>query len=226
MSLLEISDLRKSFRAREGETQTVLDVPSFSLKTGQQRALRGASGTGKTTLLNCIAGILSPTSGIVRLDGHDLATASESQRDALRARCIGYIFQTFNLLQGYSCMENVLLGMSFGRGPDTDAARGLLDRVGLSHRLHHRPGQLSVGQQQRVAVARALANQPLLVLADEPTGNLDPRNAREALQLIREVCEETNAALLIVSHDPLVLDQFDDCQDLAELNRAAQEVAV
>ena len=225
MPLLEISDLKKSFRTPEGKMQTVLDVPAFSLETGQQRVLRGASGTGKPTLLNCIAGILSPTSGIVRLDGHDLATASEPQRDALRARCIGYIFQTFNLLQGYTCMENVLLGMSFGRGPDTDAARGLLDRVGLSHRLHHRPGQLSVGQQQRVAVARALANQPLLVLADEPTGNLDPRNAREALQLIREVCEETSAALLIVSHDLIVLDQFDDCQDLAELNHAAHEVA-
>tara|TARA_B110000438_G_scaffold207170_1_gene198942 strand:- start:314 stop:994 length:681 start_codon:yes stop_codon:yes gene_type:complete len=226
MSLLEISDLRKSFRTPGGETQGVLDIPSFSLERGQQLALRGASGTGKTTLLNCIAGILSPTSGIVRLDGHDLAIASEPQRDALRARCIGYIFQTFNLLQGYTCMENVLLGMSFGRGPDTDAARGLLDRVGLNHRLHHRPGQLSVGQQQRVAVARALANQPLLVLADEPTGNLDPQNAREALQLIREVCEESAAALLIVSHDPMVLDQFDDCQDLAELNHAAQEVTV
>ncbi|MBC8326120.1 MAG: ABC transporter ATP-binding protein [Verrucomicrobia subdivision 3 bacterium] len=226
MPLLEISDLNKCYRTPEGETQTVLDVPTFSLKTGQQIALRGVSGTGKTTLLNCIAGILSPTSGTVRLDGRDMAAASEPHRDALRARCIGYIFQTFNLLQGYTCMENVLLGMSFGRGPDTDAARGLLDRVGLSHRLHHRPGQLSVGQQQRVAVARALANQPLLVLADEPTGNLDPHNAREALQLIREVCEESSAALLIVSHDPLVLEQFEDSQDLAKLNRAAQEVAV
>ena len=97
MPLLEISDLKKSFRTPEGKMQTVLDVPAFSLETGQQRVLRGASGTGKTTLLNCIAGILSPTSGIVRLDGHDLATASEPQRDALRARCIGYIFQTFNL---------------------------------------------------------------------------------------------------------------------------------
>ena len=145
--------------------------------------------------------------------------------DALRAQSLGYIFQTFNLLQGYTCMENVMLGMSFGRGPDIDAARGLLDRVGLGHRLHHRPGQLSVGQQQRVAVARALANQPLLVLADEPTGNLDPKNSREALQLIREVCEESSAALLIVSHDQSVLDQFDDCRDLAEINRAAQEVA-
>jgi len=225
MPLLEIRDLKKSFRTPEGETQPVLDVPAFSLETGQQIALRGASGTGKTTFLNCIAGILRPTSGDVCLNGQDMAAASESRRDALRAQSLGYIFQTFNLLQGYTCMENVMLGMSFGRGPDIDAARGLLDRVGLGHRLHHRPGQLSVGQQQRVAVARALANQPLLVLADEPTGNLDPKNSREALQLIREVCEESSAALLIVSHDQSVLDQFDDCRDLAEINRAAQEVA-
>ena len=225
MPLLEIRDLKKSFRTPEGETQPVLDVPAFSLETGQQIALRGASGTGKTTFLNCIAGILRPTSGDLRLNGQDMAAASESRRDALRAQSLGYIFQTFNLLQGYTCMENVMLGMSFGRGPDIDAARGLLDRVGLGHRLHHRPGQLSVGQQQRVAVARALANQPLLVLADEPTGNLDPKNSREALQLIREVCEESSAALLIVSHDQSVLDQFDDCRDLAEINRAAQEVA-
>jgi len=225
MPLLEIRDLKKSFRTPEGETQPVLDVPAFSLETGQQIALRGASGTGKTTFLNCIAGILRPTSGDLRLNGQDMAAASESRRDALRAQSLGYIFQTLNLLQGYTCMENVMLGMSFGRGPDIDAARGLLDRVGLGHRLHHRPGQLSVGQQQRVAVARALANQPLLVLADEPTGNLDPKNSREALQLIREVCEESSAALLIVSHDQSVLDQFDDCRDLAEINRAAQEVA-
>ncbi len=225
MPLLEISDLTKIYRTPEGETQTVLDVPSFELETGQQLALRGASGTGKTTFLNCIAGILKPTGGAVCLNGQDMAAANEPRRDALRAQCLGYIFQTFNLLQGYTCLENVLLGMSFGRGPDVDAARGLLDRVGLNHRMHHRPGQLSVGQQQRVAVARALANQPLLVLADEPTGNLDPKNAREALQLIREVCEESSAALLIVSHDQMVLDQFDDCRDLAEINRAAQEVA-
>ena len=219
MSLLEISDLRKSFRTPEGETQGVLDIPSFSLERGQQLALRGASGTGKTTLLNCIAGILSPTSGIVRLDGHDLAIASEPQRDALRARCIGYIFQTFNLLQGYTCMENVLLGMSFGRGPDTDAARGLLDRVGLNHRLHHRPGQLSVGQQQRVAVARALANQPLLVLADEPTGNLDPKNKDRILDQLFQQVESAEATLVMVTHDHALLDRFDRVIDFTKFQK-------
>ena len=118
-----------------------------------------------------------------------------------------------------------MLGMSFGKGVDHDYVRHLLSRVGLSDRLNYRPSQLSVGQQQRVAVARALANRPKLVLADEPTGNLDPKNAREAMKLIREICGENGAALLLVSHDQTVLDQFDHCSDLAEINRAMQEVS-
>ena len=225
MPLLEIRNLKKIYRTPEGETLTVLDVPEFALEERQQLVLRGASGTGKTTFLNCIAGILRPDNGSVRLNGIDMAAASEGRRDQLRAQTIGYIFQTFNLLQGYTCLENVLLGMSFGRGADRVFARELLERVGLGDRLDYRPGQLSVGQQQRVAVARALANQPRLVLADEPTGNLDPRNAREAIKLIREICRESGAALLIGSHDQMVLEQFDDCQDLAKINRAMQEMA-
>jgi ABC-type lipoprotein export system ATPase subunit len=225
MPLLEIRNLKKIYRTPEGETLTVLDVAEFALEVEQQLALRGASGTGKTTFLNCIAGILRPDDGCVRLNGIDMAAASEGRRDQLRAQTIGYIFQTFNLLQGYTCLENVLLGMSFGRGADRAFARELLKRVGLGDRLDYRPAQLSVGQQQRVAVARALANKPKLVLADEPTGNLDPKNAREAIKLIREICRETGAALLIVSHDQSVLEQFDDCADLAEINRVMQEMA-
>ena len=225
MPLLAIENLRKTYRTPDGETQVVLDVPGFVLEERQQLALRGTSGTGKTTLLNCIAGILSPNSGRITLAGHNLGELSESQRDRLRAENIGYIFQTFNLLQGYTCRENVLLGMSFGTGVDHAYVRHLLNRVGLGDRLDYRPSQLSVGQQQRVAVARALANRPKLVLADEPTGNLDPKNAREAMKLIREICRENDAALLLVSHDRTVLDQFDDCSDLAEINRAMQEVA-
>ncbi len=224
MPLLEIRNLKKIYRTPEGETLTVLDVSEFVLEERQQLALRGASGTGKTTFLNCIAGILRPDNGSVRLNGIDMAAASEGRRDQLRAQTIGYIFQTFNLLQGYSCLENVLLGMSFGRGADRAFARELLDRVGLGDRLDYRPAQLSVGQQQRVAVARALANRPKLALADEPTGNLDPKNAREAIKLIREICRETGSALLIVSHDQGVLEQFDDCADLAEINLAMQEM--
>ena len=115
--------------------------------------------------------------------------------------------------------------MSFSGPANTQQATALLNRVGLADRMDYRPVELSVGQQQRVAVARALANRPNLVLADEPTGNLDPKNAQEALQLIREVCRENTAALLLVSHDQVVLDQFEDCHDLAEINKAAKEVA-
>lgn len=198
----------------------VVRAATCSVDSGGFLAIVGASGSGKTTLLHIIAGILTPDSGRVLIDGADITSMGEARRDALRAERIGYVFQTFNLLQGYSALENVLLGMMFGRGADAKAAAALLERVGLGHRLSYRPRQLSVGQQQRVAVARALANHPRLVLADEPTGNLDSRHGAEALTLIRDVCREQGAALLLVSHDPAVLSQFDRVDDLAVLNRA------
>lgn len=221
--VVEVENLVKRFRSPEGETQTVIDVPSFSLEEGKQLALCGGSGTGKTTFLNLIAGILKPDSGRVTVCGKEMSILGEADRDRLRAASIGYIFQTFNLLQGFSCLENVLLGMAFSGKSDTDQATKILDRVGLGHRLHHSPGQLSTGQQQRVAVARALVNRPKLVLADEPTGNLDPENAKQSLALIRETCAETGAALLLVSHDQMVLDQFEAKSDLAQLNSAAKK---
>jgi putative ABC transport system ATP-binding protein len=220
--ILEITELRKSFTAPDGSVHEVIRVPSFSLGAGQQMALSGTSGTGKTTFLHLIAGILGADSGRIRLDGQEMTALGEAQRDRLRAHSIGYIFQTFTLLQGFTALENVVLGMSFGPGADTSHARELLLRVGLGDRLNHRPRQLSTGQQQRVAVARALANRPKLVLADEPTGNLDAANAREALKLIRETCSELGAALLIVSHDPSVLAAFEHVRSLAELNLAAR----
>ena len=222
--LLQITGLRKSFVTPEGGRRVIVDVPAFALHAGQQLAVRGESGSGKTTFLHLIAGILSADAGAIDLAGHDLAKLGEPARDRLRAENIGYIFQTFNLLQGYSCLENVLLGMAFGGGMDPARGRAMLERVGLGHRLAHRPRQLSTGQQQRVAVARALTNRPKLVLADEPTGNLDHHNAREALALIRETCRESGAALLLVSHDPAVLAAFEEVRDFAELNRAQQEV--
>jgi ABC-type lipoprotein export system ATPase subunit len=220
MPLLEISHLIKTY-GRPGATdrRRVVDVTSFSLMPGEQLALRGESGSGKTTFLNLIAGILAADSGRILLGGRDVVTLGEARRDRLRAETIGYIFQTFNLLQGHTVLENVLLGMAFGAGVNRARAVTLLGRVGLSDKLDHRPHQLSTGQQQRVAVARALANQPKLVLADEPTGNLDRRNAREALSLIRDVCEESGAALLLVSHDERVLASFAKMQDFMAINR-------
>jgi putative ABC transport system ATP-binding protein len=221
MPLLEISQLKKSFAAPDGSRHSVVDVQSFILAEKTQVALEGESGSGKTTLLNLIAGILKPDSGTIRIAGREMSALSEPQRDRLRATTIGYIFQTFNLLQGYTCLENVLLGMSFGPGADRAFARELLERVGLGSRLKHYPRQLSTGQQQRVAVARAMANRPRLVLADEPTGNLDHKNATEALSLIRSACQENGAALLLVSHDRGVLKQFETVQSLDQINQAS-----
>jgi ABC-type lipoprotein export system ATPase subunit len=223
MSLLAIQSLQKSFVLPEGGRKLIVDVPAFALAAGQQLALRGESGSGKTTFLHLIAGILAADAGSIQLGAEDMAKLGEPARDRLRARTIGYVFQTFNLLQGYSCLENVLLGMSFGPGADRARATAILQRVGLGDRLHHYPRQLSTGQQQRVAVARAMANQPRLVLADEPTGNLDRRNATEALALIRETCRETGAALLLVTHDPAVLGAFEEVSDFRGLNRAAED---
>ena len=218
--MLGVTDLKKSFASPEGERVTIVDVAAFNLAAGEQLALRGESGSGKTTFLNLIAGILAADSGRVAIDGAEMTALAESRRDRLRAEKLGYIFQTFNLLQGYTVLENVVLGMSFGpRGADRAHAREMLERVGLGHRLDHFPRQLSTGQQQRVAVARALANRPKLVLADEPTGNLDRKHAREALALIREVCREQHAALLLVSHDEEVLGAFERRKDFADINR-------
>jgi putative ABC transport system ATP-binding protein len=221
--LLEIGGLKKSFVSPDGGLKAIVDVPAFTLAAGQQLALRGESGSGKTTFLHLIAGILAADLGTIRLGGRDMAAMSEPARDRLRAESIGYIFQTFNLLQGYTCLENVLLGMAFGTGMDRAHASAMLERVNLGQRLHHYPRQLSTGQQQRAAVARALANRPKLVLADEPTGNLDHKNAGEALELIRTTCRESGAALLLVSHDPSVLGAFEDVRDFATINRALQE---
>lgn len=224
MMLLEISQLKKSFVAPDGAVHCVVQVPQFILAEREQAALQGESGCGKTTFLHLIAGILKPDGGAIKIAGQEMSALREAARDRLRATTIGYIFQVFNLLQGYTCVENVLLGMSFGPGMDRGLAEALLKRVGLGHRLHHYPRQLSTGQQQRVAVARALANRPKLVLADEPTGNLDHKNARESLQLIREGCRENGAALLLVSHDREVLAQFENVREFAAINQAALEV--
>ena len=223
MSLLNIKALRKSFTTPEGARAEIVRIESFMLAAKSECALRGESGSGKTTFLNLIAGILQADSGSVQIDGAELTGLSEARRDRFRATTMGYIFQSFNLLQGFTCLENVLLGMSFGPGADRAVARGLLERVGLGHRLDYYPRQLSTGQQQRVSVARALANQPRLVLADEPTGNLDVKNAAESLELIRATCREQGAALLLVSHDPKVLANFGAVQDFSTLNRPVSD---
>jgi putative ABC transport system ATP-binding protein len=223
MALLEINNLKKSYVSPAGERASIIDVPHFEMNAGAQLGLRGSSGSGKTTFLNLIAGILQADGGEIVLAEQKITALSEPERDRARAAHLGYVFQTFNLLQGLSALENVMLGMKFANRVDAVFAKHLLERVGLADRLAYRPAQLSVGQQQRVAVARALANRPRLVLADEPTGNLDRRHARASLQLMRDICRENQAALLLVSHDAEALGQFEEVRDFAQINRAAND---
>lgn len=208
---LRIEGLQKGFASPEGGRVPVVDLPELTLEREAALAVEGESGSGKTTLLHLIAGILPADAGRIEIGGHLMTGLGEAARDRLRARTLGYLFQTFNLLAGLTAYENVLLGMSFrpraGLAP-REAARRALERVGLWDRRHHRPEQLSVGQQQRVAIARALAGQPLLVLADEPTSNLDAARGAQCMDLLEEFCAETRSALLVVTHDPAVATRF------------------
>ena len=218
--MLHLKDIRKTFRQPDGSELPILDILEFRVGAGEQMVMIGRSGCGKTTLLHVIAGISRPDSGKVRIDDWDITLMPESECDRFRAERIGYVFQTFNLLAGFSALENVLLSMRFARGrPDRDRAKHLLDRVGLSHRMTHRPAQLSVGEQQRVAVARALANKPQLLLADEPTANVDAGHQQQVLDLIRETCREEDVALILVTHANEVAEQFPRMDRLEEINQ-------
>jgi ABC-type lipoprotein export system ATPase subunit len=222
--MLHLKDVRKSFLLPDGSPLPILDVPEFHVAAGEQMVLVGHSGCGKTTLLHIIAGITRPDSGKVRIDDWEITLMSEAERDRFRAQRIGYVFQTFNLLRGFTALENVLLSMRFtGRRPDRSRAKQLLGRVGLGHRMTHKPSMLSVGEQQRVAVARALANKPKLLLADEPTANIDSAHQQQVLDLLSETCREENVALVLVTHTPEVARQYDRVERLESFNQVGKE---
>ena len=218
MSLLEVNRLEKSFLSPEGENFKVVSVDSFLLNHSEFCGMMGESGSGKTTFLHLLAGILTPDKGSIKLDGQDLTKLNVVKRDYFRTSSIGYIFQSFNLLQGLTCLENLKLPMYFSSKFDEEYAEELLVRVGLEDRISYRPSQLSIGQQQRVALARALVSKPKLVLADEPTGNLDAKNATKAIDLLCELCKETKTALLAVSHDERVIANFDQKINFQDIN--------
>jgi putative ABC transport system ATP-binding protein len=219
--LLAIRGLKKSYREPEGALLPILDIPEFDMEQGEQVVLRGESGGGKTTLLHVISGIVSADSGSIQLEGVELQGFSEAKRDRIRASKMGYVFQTFNLLPAFTALENVRLAMSFARKAiDSHRAKDLLARVGLEDRMNYLPSQLSVGQQQRVSVARALVNRPKLLLADEPTANVDPANQDRIIELIQSTCQEENVALLLVTHSDEVSRRFGRIEQLGELNRA------
>jgi putative ABC transport system ATP-binding protein len=181
---------------------TILDAVSFEIAAGEAVAILGASGSGKTTLLGLLAGLDLPSSGQVLIDGTDLAMLDEDGRAALRRRMLGFVFQSFQLLPALTALENVMLPMELaGSSTARESALALLIRVGLAERLDHYPRQLSGGEQQRVAIARAFAGPPRLLLADEPTGNLDSATGEEIVNLMFDLNRERDTTLLLVTHD-------------------------
>ncbi|MEQ8822515.1 MAG: ABC transporter ATP-binding protein [Sumerlaeia bacterium] len=201
---IEIDGLSISL-GRSGSDQVVFHLPELRIARGERFALTGPSGCGKSTLLNAISGLVAPDTGTLKVAGTDVSRLSKAQLDAFRGATIGFVFQSFNLLDSFSALENVLIGMRFGRSVKKadrrERARSLLDEVGLSHRVHAKPATMSVGERQRIAIARALANRPRVLLADEPTGSLDPQTGQEIFALIQEVCEIEGCTLLFVTHD-------------------------
>ena len=224
--MLKLTDVRKSYSEPDGSKLPILDIPSYELAKGEQAVLVGQSGGGKTTLLHVISGISRADQGKIEIAGLDIVKLPEAGCDRFRAEKIGYVFQTFNLMPGFTALENVMLGMTFSRGRKSSKwAKELLARVGLEHRMTHQPHQLSVGEQQRVAVARSLANHPALLLADEPTANVDPANQQSIVDLIRETCREEQVSLLMVTHAMEVSSQFDRVDQLSEINSVAKTIA-
>jgi putative ABC transport system ATP-binding protein len=210
---ISLSGVRKSFHGTP-----VLSIDRLEIPKGAQWIITGSSGSGKTTFLNLVSGILSPDAGTITIAGTEITRLPEAARDRFRAEKIGVVFQTFNLLQGFTARENVLLGMLFAGRVDEARADALLERVGLKDKRDRTPEALSVGQQQRVAIARALANRPEILLADEPTGNLDPKTGESIIALLKEVCGENGTTLLCVTHQPQVMQSFKDVTDLSCLS--------
>ncbi len=202
--MIELRGVTKSVPSGAG-TLTILHPLDLSIPRGTVAAITGPSGSGKSTLLGLIAGLDAPSSGSILIDGIDITTLDEDSLARLRGEKIGFVFQFFHLVPSLTALENILVPMEIaGRRDARRRAQVLLDEVGLHDRGHHYPSQLSGGEQQRIAIARALANDPPLILADEPTGNLDSKNGQHILDLLLQAGRARSATLVIVTHDPLV----------------------
>jgi putative ABC transport system ATP-binding protein len=200
--MLTVSNLTKEYRSGSGALAVLRDV-SFSVAAGDMLAIVGPSGSGKTTLLGLLAGLDTPTTGSVLLDGINLGTLSEDARAQLRGDRVGFVFQSFQLVQTLTALENVQVPLELrGVRDSTARATDLLQRVGLGARLHHFPTQLSGGEQQRVAIARAFVNRPRVLFADEPTGNLDGATGARIVELLEQLNREDGTTIVLVTHDP------------------------
>lgn len=211
--LLECKKVSKFYTEGENQTQVLKEV-SFSMQQGELAAIVGSSGSGKSTLLHTLGGLDQPSSGEVFIKGQSLQQASANQLASLRNRHLGFVYQFHHLMADFNALENVMMPMLIGRQNKTEAkdrAEAMLHEVGLSHRLKHRPSALSGGERQRVAIARALVNRPDLVLADEPTGNLDHKTTESIFELIQKLNQEQNIAFLLVTHDMSLAQKLSRC---------------
>lgn len=207
MALIELRDVRRVYDLGEVEVHALRSV-TLNIEKGEYVALIGPSGSGKSTLMNTLGCLDRPTHGSYLLDGVEIVDMNRDQRARIRNRQLGFVFQNFNLLNRTSAMENVELPLMYSPGITSrqrhERAKDLLTKVGLGDRLYHHSSQLSGGQQQRVAIARALVNQPSILMGDEPTGNLDSKTSREVIALFRQLNEEHQLTVILVTHDPAV----------------------
>ena len=205
----------------EAELVLLHDI-NLSILSGEAVAIVGASGSGKSTLLGLLAGLDNPTSGRVSLDNHELFSLTEDQRAKLRLNLVGFVFQSFHLLENMTALENVMLPLELSGDDDArQTAIGILERVGLAERLHHYPKQLSGGEQQRVAIARAFVAKPKILFADEPTGNLDPENTGRVLDIVFDYVQSNGSTLVGVTHERHLLDRFDRVVDFADFRKVS-----
>ncbi len=216
MEIVEVQDLCKTYGMGEAKVEALKHV-SFTLQKGEFAAVIGESGSGKSTLLNCIGALDEPTGGQIMIDGRNLFAMREEERTIFRRRNIGFIFQSFHLIPELNVEQNIIFPLLLDyKKPDPRQVEEVLEVLGLQERRRHSPGQLSGGQQQRVAIGRALITKPKLILADEPTGNLDRKNSREVMELLRKASGQYQQTILMITHNPNLITSVDRVMQVAD----------